>query len=240
MITSIALYFLHRALDERRPVPAVVRQLCDAHPPTARAVADVLRVHGALSDPQQHARELGQAFKVTDVSLHAHAPEPSWSRPDPAWWAAGGAMRGIAAVAAVFALAAFVAIITLSSGTGEPDPLATATPEPRPTNRVIVALPAVPNFPAVANPLKAPTRAVQTALTPVADPATALRQGFQKLGEGLEAPLRREWSAIAAQFDAMVRRSDPAPSEGAPAKPPTNVPSTLRRSPSEPRDAVAV
>ncbi|MEM1098981.1 MAG: hypothetical protein AAGH92_09350 [Planctomycetota bacterium] len=232
MITSVALFFLHRALDERRPVPALVRRLSDAHPPTALAVAEVLEVHGVLAGPEAIAFELGQ----TAAEIPAAAFETaSWSQPDPAWWAAGGGLRSVAAVAAVLALAALVAVVTLGSGNQDGSNVAQKD-ESTPT-RIAVQLPALP---AVTNPLETPMQAVRTALNPVADPGAALRQGMQRLGEGIEAPLRREWSAIVTQLDAMVRLTDPNPQQAPPTDPPAEAPSTSHQGSPEPIAAVAV
>ncbi|MEM1446878.1 MAG: hypothetical protein AAGF84_12540 [Planctomycetota bacterium] len=224
MITSLALFFLHRALDERQPVPPVVRLLGEAHAPTARAVAEILDVHGALANPDALALELGRPVGATD----AVDADAAWSRPDPAWWAAGGVTRQVAAVAAVLALAALVALVTLGSGPNQNDGIALVPPTPNP---IAVQLPSLPT---IHNPLATPTQAVRTALTPVADPAAALRQGVQRLGQGLEAPLRREWSAIVTQLDAMVRLTGSTPEPTAPAEPPADAPSTSRHGTPEP------
>ncbi|MEM8783847.1 MAG: hypothetical protein AAGE65_13465 [Planctomycetota bacterium] len=251
MITRIALFFLHRALDERRAVPASVRLLGEAHPPTARAVAEILEAHGALNDDIALRRELGDASPTRPGAPAAAA----WSRTDPAWWAGGG-MRSVASAAAVLAVAGLVAVSTLRSGPPEagnavawnlsPEPDADISdgaddgneaPTGVAVDALVLDLPALPGVP---NPLAGPSRAVRAALTPVADPAAALRKGVNRLGEGLEAPLRREWSAIVSQLDAVVRLTSPAEPEGTPAEPPA-VPSTRRRPPSpEPSAAVRV
>ncbi len=235
MITRLALLGLHLALDNRRPVPAWVRQLGRIHPPTAAAIAEVLDVDRALGDPLGLADELGTA-----PGLARDADASPWTLSDPAWWAGGAAQRG-AALAATLALATLVAVVALRSGNGG-DRLAV---DPHAGSPTVLTLD-LPSLPAltdtISNPLAGPSRVVQTALTPAADPAAAVRRGVQRLGEGLEAPLRREWSAIVAEFDALVRltaSASPA-STTPPVEPTIGAPSTAAPLRGEPRASVAV